>query len=146
MNEIKVPFTRSLTVILTKDVPVAQQQADDHLKAVQDGFQVIFHPSNEAYFHRLRKRVSEKPELAEKIAVFYQDVDGTLKEVGLRYEDELRWPVGFGNELWEEEMEIIKIRGCSPLRSDEELRAAGCTCIDACNECPFHKPKKKVGT
>jgi hypothetical protein len=28
----------------------------------------------------------------------------------LRFEDELKWPVGFCQELWEEEVEISKLR------------------------------------
>jgi hypothetical protein len=110
MNNIKVPFTRALTVLLTKDIPVAQKQADDDLKAIEDGSQVFAHPTNEGYFHRLRRRIAEKPELADKIAVFYQDENGKLHEVKLKFKDELKWPAGFYSELWDEEIEIMKVR------------------------------------
>jgi hypothetical protein len=105
VSEIKVPFTRALTVLLTRDISVGQAQADSDLAAIETS-QVIAHPTNEGYFHRLRLRVAENPALAEKIAVFYQDEKGKLREIGLHFEDELRWPPGFMQELWEEEMRI----------------------------------------
>ena len=108
--EIKVPFTKPLTVLLTKDMPAAQQQADEDIKAIDDGTVTMRHPANEAYFHRLRRRIAEHPELAEKIAVFFQDENGKLHEIGLGFEHELRWPVGFCSELWDEETEIQKVR------------------------------------
>lgn len=106
---MKVPFTRALTVLLTKDAPVAQKQADDDLKAIENG-SVFRHPANEAYFHRLRRRVAEKPELTNKIVVFYQDKDGKLHEIELASGQQLRWPPGFMSEIWDEEVEIMKLR------------------------------------
>jgi hypothetical protein len=107
---IKVPFTKPLTVLLTRDIPAVQEQADKDLKAIEDGSQIFVHPTNEAYFHRLRLRVAEKPKLASKIAVFYQDENEKQHEVPLDFNGELRWPPGFGNELWNEEAEIMKVR------------------------------------
>lgn len=128
MSEIKVPFSRALTVFLTKDMPASQAQADADLQAVEDGSQVFVHPTNEAYFHRLRRRVAEKPELLGKIVVFYQDENAKLSEVDLTFEDELHWPPGFGCELWDEEIEIMKARYArgettlKPRRSFKEIR------------------------
>jgi hypothetical protein len=109
-ENIKVPFSRALTVLITKDVPAVQEQADKDIKAIEEGSQAFVHPQNEAYFHRLRLRVAENPELAKKIAVFYQDENGKLHEVKLLFKDELHWPPGFGNELWDEEMKIKEAR------------------------------------
>ena len=114
---IKVPFTKALTVLLTKDTPFAQEKADADLKAIEEGSQVFAQPTNEGYFHRLRRRVAEKPELAEKIAVFFQDANG-LHEVGLQFEDELKWPPGFMSELFVEECEIAQTRHERSQRSE----------------------------
>lgn len=67
------------------------------------------------FFHRLRLRAAQDPELMTKIAVYFIDAptDGgcsTPRAVGLGYEEELRWPEGFLQEAWETETQISAVR------------------------------------
>jgi hypothetical protein len=110
VQELKIPFTRALTVLLRKEIPLAQRQADDDIRDIENGGVTVSQPVNEGYFHRLRRRVAERPELAKNIVVFYQDENDKLHEIGLSLEDQVRWPVGFCSELWEEESEIEAAR------------------------------------
>lgn len=70
---------------------------------------------SEMFFHRLRLRAAMDPGLMDKIAVYFIDPakDGfssVPREVGLRFEDELRWPEGFLQEAYETEMHINAVR------------------------------------
>ena len=97
---LRVPFQKALTVLLTRDE--GPKQADADLAAIADGKTVVFrHGTLEMYFHQLRLRTSEKPELLDQIAVFYIDTANVMHPIGLRFEDEDRWPPGFCMEGWE---------------------------------------------
>ena len=97
-----------LTVVIDPDDSAARADAD--LAAITSGAQVVTHErSNSAYFHQLRRRVAEHPELAPRIGVFFRQ-DGQLHPIGLLPDDELRWPIGFEQELWEIEVAIDAVR------------------------------------
>jgi hypothetical protein len=104
---IKFPYQRQLTVVISDNLDPVQADAD--IQAIKDGSTVVQTGISEDYFHRLRLRVAEDPSLADKIAAFYLK-DGVLIPVGLGYEDELIWPVGFLQAGWEEEIKINKAR------------------------------------
>jgi hypothetical protein len=63
-----------------------------------------------------------EPSLIDKIAVYFIDppADGVCsmpRPVGLRFEDELRWPEGFLHEAWETETQIKVARRALEHRS-----------------------------
>ena len=66
---------------------------------------------SEMFFHRLRLRVEMDEVLKEKIAVYFIDEpkEGLCcqpRRVGLGYDEQLSWPVGFLQEAWETESQI----------------------------------------
>lgn len=101
---------RALTVILSPDN--GGERADGCLARIDDGQEIVTAPTP-MFFHRLRRRVAEKPDLAKKIQVLYVTPQ-KVQEIGLRAEDELRWPEGFEQELWVEENAIKELRSPSP--------------------------------
>lgn len=106
-DQIKIPFTKALTVVIRK--PTGAEEADADLAAVKHGSQVIRDDVSEHYFCRLRLRAAEDPSLLNRIAVFYASELGKLDPIGLTFDDENRWPVGFMQELWEEEVKIDEV-------------------------------------
>jgi hypothetical protein len=93
-----------LTVIMLK--PKDFQQADLDLAAVETGENQIFRIVSELYLHRLRLRVAQNPALVEKISFSYIDENGKRHPIGLQFEEELKWPVGFCQEAWDNEIAI----------------------------------------
>jgi len=70
---------------------------------------------SEMFFHRLRLRAEMEPELKDKIQVYFidQPKNGICckpRPVGLGYDQELDWPVGFFQEGWETETQINVVR------------------------------------
>ena len=134
--EMTVPFTRQLTVIVQEDSSDEWAANDiERLKQPESG-QIFQFAAPEMYFHELRLAVSKEPSLAEKIVVFARTPEG-LKECGLKFEDELLWPVGFLQSTWEKESEIQKIRGHKPI-APPSAPAAGSELtpsVKVCYEC-----------
>jgi hypothetical protein len=115
---LKLPFQRTLTVVVDRDT--GREAADRDIAAMEAGTSTSLRlTTSDLYFHQLRLRVVERPELAEKIAVFSRDDSGALHPVGLRYEDELSWPVGFLEQGWEL-MDTIKAARAKPASSPPE--------------------------
>ena len=90
--------------------------ADFFCSLAMSGRTVLVETHSEMFFHRLRLRAAMNHELAERIAVYFIDAprDGECvlpRQVGLGYEDELRWPEGFLQEAWETESQISLVRG-----------------------------------
>ena len=76
--------------------------AEADIAALREGKTTcIIKAVSEMYFHRLRLEVARDPEFAKRIKVEYNG-----QFVGIAYEDELRWPVGFLQGAWEIEGEI----------------------------------------
>ena len=71
---------------------------------------LMFMGVSSLFFHQLRLRVALDPTLADKIAVYYL-VPGSnaYSEVKLAHGNELHWPLGFQNDLFEKEVEINTI-------------------------------------
>lgn len=70
---------------------------------------------SEMFFHRLRLHAELQPDLREKIQIYFidQPKEGTCckpRAVGLDYDKELDWPVGFFQEGWEMETQINLLR------------------------------------
>jgi predicted ATPase len=79
------------------------------------GKSALIETHSEMFFHRLRLRAAQNPTLLDKIAVYFIDEpkDGTCaipRAVGLRFEEELKWPEGFLQEAWEMETLISAYR------------------------------------
>jgi hypothetical protein len=105
---IRPPFQKELTVIMTKDG--SAEQADADIEAIKNGSTVFRMSVPELYFHQLRLRAAQDPTLASRIAVFYMDKDNVMQPVGLEFGDQLKWPVGFCNEIWDLEVAIQQTR------------------------------------
>lgn len=114
-QEVVKPLTVALKTALTVVIPEddGAMQADIDIAAMKDGRQVLRTQASEMYFHQLRLRVVQEPDLAKSITVIYRRVNGDLLPVGLHYDDELRWPVGFLNAAWAKETEIRAARTAS---------------------------------
>lgn len=89
--------------------------ADFFCSLALNGQSAVVETHSEMFFHRLRLRVAMDPSLADKIAVYFIDPpkDGVCcapRKVGLRRDDELRWPDGFLQEGWEIENQIKAVR------------------------------------
>ncbi len=70
---------------------------------------------SEMFFHRLRLRAAQSPALLDKIAVYFMDepsegLCARPRPIGLRFEEELKWPDGFLQEAWEMETLISAYR------------------------------------
>jgi predicted ATPase len=92
--------------------------ADFFCSLALSGRRCLVETHSEMFFHRLRLRAEMTPELREKVAVYFADPPDHLdcrqpRRIGLRMEDELRWPPGFLQEGWELESEIEAVRAAS---------------------------------
>ena len=79
------------------------------------GKSTLIETHSEMFFHRLRVRAAQNPALLDKIAVYFIDepkegLCAMPRLVGLRFEDELKWPEGFLQEAWEMESLISAYR------------------------------------
>jgi len=110
-----VTMEKALTVLMQTDD--GDNEAERYLANIDDGCAFVVTKS-EMFFHQLRLSVAKNPEIANKVSVlFYQD--GEYKKVGLGYEDELRWPVGFLEGAWSMEIEISKVREAIRKNADQ---------------------------
>jgi hypothetical protein len=106
---VRPPFQKELTVVMVRDS--GPEQADKDLAAIKDHSATVFRVGvPELYLHQLRLRAEEDPSLLDKIAVFFLDEKNVMREVGLRFEDELKWPAGFMDEAWDIEVQIQTLR------------------------------------
>ena len=100
-----LPGQKALTFLMQRDD--SADQADAIIATLERGDTTFIPtPISEMFFHQLRLRVVQDPTLIDKIAVYYLTTERRWQEVGLRYEDELRWPVGFCDEAYAKEIEI----------------------------------------
>jgi len=110
-----VTMEKALTVLMQTDD--GDNEAERYLANIDDGCAFVVTKS-EMFFHQLRLSVAKNPEIANKVSVlFYQD--GEYKKVGLGYEDELHWPVGFLEGAWSMEIEISKVREAIRKNADQ---------------------------
>lgn len=100
---------KKLTVIMQQDPGASLADADVESLRQSEEFQAARTTVSEAYLSQLRLRVEQDPSLLDQIEVFYQRGD-CLLPVGLREEDEIRWPAGFMQDIWRIETEIQKLR------------------------------------
>jgi predicted ATPase len=82
--------------------------------ALSDRFSMV-ETHSEMFFHRLRLRAEMDDVLKEKIAVYFVDEPKNgfccqPRLVGLGFDEQLRWPVGFLQEAWESESQIAAVR------------------------------------
>jgi predicted ATPase len=89
--------------------------ADFFCSLALSGRSTLVETHSEMFFHRLRLRAEMNPSLREQIAVYFIDppVEGCCsspREVGLKFDDELKWPAGFLQEGWETETQIRVVR------------------------------------
>ena len=102
--------------------------ADFFCAMALSGRSVLVETHSEMFFHRLRLRAAMDPKLMEKIAVYSIDQptgEGCARprSMGLRFEDELRWPEGFLHEAWEMEMQIKAVREANRIRANDSASA-----------------------
>ena len=102
-----LPNQKALTVCMLEDDGAGE--ADRYIEGIEGGGSAFVLTKSEMLFHQLRLRVAQDPSLTDKIGVYYL-VKGEWESVGLKYEDELRWPVGFLMGAWEKETEIKSTR------------------------------------
>jgi hypothetical protein len=79
------------------------------------GKPAIVETHSEMFFHRLRLRAAMNDDLNSKVAVYFFDppmhgICSLPRPVGLRFDDELKWPRGFLHEAWETQEQIRLIR------------------------------------
>jgi hypothetical protein len=115
-----VKMQKALTVVMLHDDGAVE--ADQALAKLDAGGAFVVTKS-EMFFHQLRLRVAIDPTLLEKIDVFYL-TDGGYQPVGLLYDDELRWPVGFLLDAWRTEGEIQAVRGDKKMLGKESAQIA----------------------
>lgn len=89
--------------------------ADFFCSLALSGKSTLIETHSEMFFHRLRLRAAQNPALHDKIAVYFIDepkegLCAVPRQVGLRFEDELKWPEGFLQEAWEMESLISAYR------------------------------------
>lgn len=90
--------------------------ADFFCSLAMSGRTALVETHSEMFFHRLRLRAEMNKDLADRIAVYFIDppkADGMCsnpREVGLGFDDELRWPARFLQEAWEVEAQISAAR------------------------------------
>jgi predicted ATPase len=75
---------------------------------------------SEMFFHRLRLRAEMDEKLARSIAVYFIDKpkEGLCshpRPVGLVFDEQINWPVGFLQEAWEIESQIEAVRRAKAL-------------------------------
>jgi predicted ATPase len=92
------------------------EMADLFCSLAMYGRSALVETHSEMFFHRLRLRAAMQPELMGRIVVYFVDApksDGTCsepREVGLNFEEELRWPAGFLQEALDSEIQIRSVR------------------------------------
>jgi predicted ATPase len=89
--------------------------ADFFCSVALSGRQTLVETHSEMFFHQLRLRAAMNESLRDLIAVYFIDppVDACCsmpRRVGLGFDDELKWPVGFLQEGWETETRINAVR------------------------------------
>jgi predicted ATPase len=90
--------------------------ADFFCSLALSGRRALVETHSEMFFHRLRLRAALNREFLDKIAVYFFDApekDGQcaqLRKIGLDYDGELKWPVGFLQEGWDAEAQINAVR------------------------------------
>jgi predicted ATPase len=90
--------------------------ADFFCSLALSGRACLVETHSEMFFHRLRLWAAMNKSLMDKIAVYFFDPhkqDGLCSEpriVGLDFDSELKWPVGFLQEAWETETQITAAR------------------------------------
>jgi predicted ATPase len=89
--------------------------ADFFCSLALTGRSCLVETHSEMFFHQLRLRAAQDPSLMDKIAVYFIDapkngVCSQPRQVGLGYEEELRWPEGFLLEAWKTQTRINAIR------------------------------------
>jgi predicted ATPase len=89
--------------------------ADFFCSLALSGRRALVETHSEMFFHRLRLRAEMNRELLDKIAVYFIDEpkDGICQQprrVGLRFDEELRWPAGFLQEAMDSEVQINSLR------------------------------------
>ena len=109
----------SLTIV---DIPEAHlhprpqgRLADFFCSLALSGKYALVETHSEIFFHRLRLRAELQPDLREKIQIYFidQPKEGICckpRPVGLDYDKELDWPIGFFQEGWEMETQINLVR------------------------------------
>lgn len=118
-----LPGHKPLTFIMTPEE--GEAEADALIAAMREGRTTFLPtPISGLFFHHLRLRVALEPALQDKIAVYYLTPERQWCEVGLRKEDELRWPVGFEQAAWNKEIEISAVRGAPATSRATEIAAA----------------------
>ena len=91
--------------------------ADFFCSLAMNGRSALVETHSEMFINQLRLRIAMMPDLNEIVAVYFLDVPETNgscclpRRVGLEYESELQWPVGFMQEAWEIESQIARARG-----------------------------------
>jgi len=105
-------MSKALTIVMVKDQ--GDKEADAAIEAIKRGDTFFRVAPSELFFHQLRLRCALDPTLHEKISVLYLNAEHEYKTVGLNYEDELRWPVGFLDDAYTKEMEINSARYATP--------------------------------
>lgn len=111
---------KPLVVILTKSP--ASMEADEALRVAASNprKQVKVQTHDELFFHQLRLRVAENPAISNLVDVFYFQ-DGKFLPLGLGFDDELRWPKGFGTEGWEIEIKLNALRALAQEQGDSDV-------------------------
>jgi predicted ATPase len=90
--------------------------ADFFCSLALSGRTCLVETHSEMFFHRLRLWAAMNKSIMDKIAVYFFDPhkeDGLCCEprtVGLDFDSELKWPVGFLQEAWETEAQINAVR------------------------------------
>lgn len=102
--------------------------ADFFCSLALSGRSVLVETHSEMFFHRLRLRAAMNPTLMENIAVYCIDKPTSdhcndPRLMGLRFEDELRWPEGFLHEALEIELQINAVREAIRINANDSTSA-----------------------
>ena len=102
--------------------------ADFFCSMALSGRSVLVETHSEMFFHRLRLRAAMNPTLMENIAVYCIDQPSgegcnDPRLMGLRFEDELRWPEGFLHEALEIELQINAVREANRINANDSTSA-----------------------
>jgi len=95
---------------------VQARLADFFIALAMNGVRTIVETHSELLFHRLRWLVAMRTDVASYCGVFFLDQLNTATEsaprvIGLEPDADVEWPVGFMNEQWNLETEILRFRG-----------------------------------
>jgi predicted ATPase len=97
--------------------PAVQARLADFFVALATcGVRTIVETHSELFFHRLRWLVAMRTDIANYCGVLFLDqlnaaTSGAPRIIGLDSDDDIQWPVGFMNEQWDLETEILRFRG-----------------------------------